>query len=315
MEESIKNFPEQFLFIPEIIRTEKLASYKRFVVAGMGGSALSAGMLRAWKPEMLIDIHKDYGLPAHIHSYEQKPLVIVSSYSGNTEEALSAFEAAQGKYDIAVITTGGKLQELAEKYQTPIILLPALRIQPRMAIGYSLVALLALMRDAEGIQTLSSLAQSLNPSIVRDQGKALSSWLSGAIPLIYSSTQFFPLAYTWKIIFNETGKTPAFCNALPEANHNEMAGFGIPELSARFRCIVLRGADEHTQIEKRIDLMKDIFASQHVPVQILDLAGSSKIEQLFQSFLLASWAACFTAGRYSKDPEHVTVLEEFKKAL
>ncbi|MEK7499247.1 MAG: hypothetical protein AAB649_01425, partial [Patescibacteria group bacterium] len=146
MRETIKNFPSQFSYAPEVIRGEKLGTYAHAVVAGMGGSGLSARLLKAWKPELSLSIHQDYNLPIISNEYNGKTLIIASSYSGNTEEVIDVFtKAIEKQIPVAVIATGGALVELAEKYQTPLILLPRTGIQPRSARGYSFMALLKML--------------------------------------------------------------------------------------------------------------------------------------------------------------------------
>ena len=153
--------------------------------------------------------------------------LILSSYSGNTEEVISAFEKGiEHNLSIVIISTGGKLIELAKKHSISYIQMPDTNIQPRNAIGYSLKALLKVIGDEKTLEELSKLSESLNPSEYEEEGKELAEKLKSKVPVIYSSTRNMPIAYNWKIKFNETGKIPAFYNVFPELNHNEMAAYG-----------------------------------------------------------------------------------------
>src|SRR3989338_9242699 len=160
MEQSIKNFPKQFLFNPEIQNAEKLALARRFVVLGMGGSSLAAEILKMARPGADIIFHRDYDLPEVDF---KDTLVIASSYSGNTEETISGFERARrGNFLIAVISVGGKLIELARGNNIPFIQLPSDGIQPQMGLGYQIRALFKLiMLDDELLET-GRLAGSLD---------------------------------------------------------------------------------------------------------------------------------------------------------
>ena len=138
MRKSILSFPEQFLFKPEIENGGKLnlRKFSKFIVAGMGGSHLSGDLVRAWKPELDIAVHSDYGLPPMSAAGRWNTLVIISSYSGNTEETIDAFKSAlRRKMPVVAVATGGKLLEFAQEKHVPFIKLPNTGIQPRMATG------------------------------------------------------------------------------------------------------------------------------------------------------------------------------------
>jgi glucose/mannose-6-phosphate isomerase len=127
------------------------------------------------------------------------------------------------------------------------------------------------------------------------------------------------LAYTWKIKFNETGKTPAFCNVLPELNHNEMAGFGgeggAKKLSEKFFIIILKDKKDHPRILRRIEALEDILKSVGVDFEVAELQGKNEPEKIFSSLTLADWTAYYLAYKYGSDPEAVPLVERFKKML
>ncbi|MBL7045227.1 MAG: hypothetical protein ISR98_01365, partial [Parcubacteria group bacterium] len=202
MYEAIKNFNKQFEYEPVVENADKLEKKDKFIVAGMGGSHLSADILKISRPTLDMTIHRDYGLPDAM----ENRLLILSSYSGNTEEVVNAFEKGlENNLPIAVISIGGKLIELAREHSIPYVQMPDTDIQPRNALGYSLRALLKVIGDEETLKELSNLSQTLYPTEYEEVGKALSKKLKGKIPVIYSSTRNQSIAYNWKIKLNETG--------------------------------------------------------------------------------------------------------------
>lgn len=318
MNEAINAFAEQFRFVP-VILPKPVRSYKRYVVAGMGGSHLAAGLLQSCSPALDIVIHRNYGLPANPGALKDA-LVIVSSYSGNTEEALDTFATARKKkLPVAVIAVGGALLELAKKTGVPYVALPNTGIQPRSALGFSFMALLSLTRQEKLAKDAAKLAKTLVPSAYEKQGKAIDEAIKGRVPIIYASEQNSAIAYNWKIKFNETGKIPAFCNVLPELNHNEMTGFDVKEqtaaLSERMHFIMLRDKDDHSRIQKRMATLTSLFQDRHIPVTTIDLQGKTRLERIFSSLLIADWAAYHTAKRYGLEPEQVPMVEEFKRMI
>ena len=145
MQDSILKFNEQFNYQPEITGDLDLTNIKHFIVGGMGGSHLSAGLLQMLLPEKEIFIHRDYALPRYAPEFLKESLFIASSYSGNTEETLDfADEAYSRGFKVCAITTGGKLLDFAKENQIPYILMPKTGIQPRTALGFSVLAMSAI---------------------------------------------------------------------------------------------------------------------------------------------------------------------------
>ena len=320
MEEAILNFANQFSWEPTIVNKNKLVPTDKFTVCGMGGSHLAAGLLKIDNPNLDLLIHRDYGLPRVPDYFLRQGLLIISSYSGNTEETISAFQAARkADLQVAVITTGGTLFQLAQEAGVPYIRLPITGIQPRMALGYFYRALALLLGENATYESLGALARVIKPEDWRERGKTLTKKLAGRTPLIYSSTVNLSLAYNWKIKFNETGKIPAFHNVFPELNHNEMSGFdrqgGTKELSDKIYPIFLRDDADGQQIQRRMDLTADLYINRGLPVEVIKLVGSNTLEKIFNSLLLAEWTAYYTAKHYGVEPEPVVMTEEFKWKL
>lgn len=324
MYEAIKSFPAQFGFVPEIANPEKLGVYERFVVLGMGGSNLAPGLLKIWKPELDIISHRDYGLPALSDDAWKKTLVIASSYSGNTEETVDGFEEA-GRRGIgrACLAVGGRLLELARQSNVPYIQFPDFQIQPRSAIGLSIRGLLALMGQSAGLAETAALERFLSAGMdgFEKQGKALAEKMHGCVPVIYASSRNRAIAYNWKIKFNETGKIPAFCNVIPELNHNEMTGFDVVDatraLSEKFFFIFLCDSNlgDHPKVQKRMAITEELYRARGLRAAAVAAMGSTPFEKMFSSTTIADWAAYYTAQGYGVEADQVPMVEEFKKRI
>jgi glucose/mannose-6-phosphate isomerase len=325
MEESILQFSEQFSYKPEIKNPKKISLkiaagvFDNFVVAGMGGSHLAAGILRAYKPSVNIYIHRDYGTPDYDEDFSKKTLYIASSYSGNTEEVVDFLDEAYSKgYDILVISTGGKLIEFAKENDLAYIQIPDTGIQPRLALGYSTIAL-ASVALPEALSELQSMKNILKPDDLKEGGWTVAKSLQNKIPVIYTSDRNRSIAYNWKIKMNETGKVPAFYNIFPELNHNEMQGYDFvdinKEMSDYFHFIIISDSADHPRITKRMEVVEELFQEKGFPVTKIYLEGESRFERIFKSLLLADWVALNLAKYYEVEPEKVALIEEFKKRI
>lgn len=311
---------DQFHFKPVIQNDADYTSQSdSFVIGGMGGSHLAAGLMKIYSPNTDIYIHRDYGLPSLAEKRFKNSLFIASSYSGNTEETIDfAHHVLKKKLRLAIVTTGGVLGEFAQKNNIPFIQLPNEHIQPRAAVGVSFVALARLVLGEAEIARLNAFADAFNPLAFETEGKQLADALKNRIPIVYSSRANGAIAYNWKIKFNETTKIPAFANVFPELNHNEMTGFDVltstKDLSSRFHFIFLSDSGDHPKIIKRMEILKKMYEDRGLPVTVIDLVGSP-LGKIFHSLVLADWTALFLSKIYGTEPEQVHMVEEFKKLI
>ena len=211
MEESILKFAEQFGYQPEMSNADALAehSYDHIILCGMGGSHLPADLLKAFSPGLDIYVHRDYDLPPYDDDFFKRGLLIASSYSGNTEEVLSFYDAAKAKgYTVAALSTGGALIERAQTDGAPYIQMPDAGVQPRMALGIAMTALCEFLpesaRKDELKTTLSSMQEVLKPEELRERSEELAQLVDGKVRVVYASNQNLTVAYNWKIKINET---------------------------------------------------------------------------------------------------------------
>lgn len=312
--EALKNFPQQFEYEPRIENEARLRPAQRFIVVGMGGSHLPAGILKTWNPNLKLLIHRNYGLPKVPEEILRESLIILSSYSGNTEEVWDAFDQAIKKeLNMAVISTDGKLLEQARSKNIPYIRLPDNGIPSRLALGLSVRAHLKLLGDEQALSDLSSLVATLDTTACKARGKELSQKILGKIPVIYGSHRNRYLAYNFKVNFNETAKIPAFSNLFPELNHNEMEGF--TGAGDQFHFIFLQDADDDPRIQRRMELTKKLYGERGLPVEVVASEGDSFWQKIFNSVLTAAWAAFNLAELRGTDADQSLLVEEFKERL
>ncbi|MEK7649461.1 MAG: SIS domain-containing protein [Patescibacteria group bacterium] len=312
MYDAIANAAEQLLWKPEIERPGDFSKLHYTIVAGMGGSALAADLIPAIWPETKILAHRDYGLPFHT----QGALLIASSYSGNTEEVIDAFRAARkAKLPTATITTGGELARLAEAEEVPLVRLPANGIQPRAARGYSIQALLALMGREKEQAELSVFAKKWDPRSFEEAGKRLASRIHGKMPIIYTSERNRAIGYNWKIVFNETGKIPAFANVVPELNHNEINAFDNVFAGNAFVFVLLRDVEDHPRVARRMEVLEKLLLSKGWPVEVVAPEDTSRVAFVENALTLGDWTGYHAAMLANHDPNAVPTVEAFKKML
>jgi len=327
MYNTIKETAKQFAFEPKIENEENFHRTSKYILVGMGGSHLAADLLKMIKPEIDIIIHRDYGLPTISASDLKERLIILNSYSGNTEEVLDAYdEARRIGLQRAVISIGGKLLEMAKKDKIVYIKMPDFGIQPRSALPLNLKGLLKLIGEETTLKEVGELQNTFHPEDFEGEGKMLAEKLRGYIPIIYASAKNEPLAYNWKIKFNETGKIPAFYNVFSELNHNEMIGFSaggksasggdvyseVRNLSEKFYFLFLHDSEDHPQIQKRMAITAKLYEDRVLPTYKIELSGNAILHKIFNLLTLADFTAYFTAEGYGLESEQVPMVEEFK---
>jgi len=220
---------------------------------------------------------------------------------------------------LAVISSGGELLRLAEENKIPFIKIPA-GFPPRLALGFSTLALLSFLKEEKEITEIKSLSAATDFSLLKEKGKELAEKIRGKIPVVYSSSENFSLAYFWKTVLNETGKTPAFFNIFPELNHNEIEGFDFSDisrpLSENFIFIFLSDAKSHSKILKRMNITRELYENRGLFVIDENLMTDGGVwKKIFSSVLLSSWLAFYLAEFYGSAPEKVPLIEELKSLM
>lgn len=312
--QALSSFKEQFSFVP-LLNNKSDLSYENILVCGMGGSAIAANFLKLIFPDLSITLHNSYALPSTI---PPSTLIIVNSYSGNTEEAIDAFYAARKKeLPVAVITKGGTLLTLAQEGGIEHIVLPDSSLEPRFAIGYQMVAILTLAKEGQKIKTLLDAAEKLGIEKSIEAAATLALRFIKQYPVLYSSSILTPLTYPIKAAINEGAKLPSFINVVPEANHNELQSFVIDDEhneSASFGFIFFVSPYDHERTKKRIDVMKELYSMRNFICEEIIVDHTSPLSLLESLFFGYAFATMLAINR-GVDPYATPFIAEFKKQL
>ncbi len=298
------------------------------VVAGMGGSALAADLVSNWLSARLsipFVIVRDYDLPNFV---DENTLVICSSYSGNTEESLSAYEqAGERNSQRIVITQGGTLVDRAKEDDVASYLLPG-GYQPRMAVWYGVKAFADLLEQAgwcDGlVDELESSIEWLEQSQANwkaefmtadNQAKQVAESCMGKSVWIYSGPKLAASAYKWKININENSKHVSAWNVLPEFNHNEFLGWTEQPQHKPFTVVQLRSGLDNQRTQKRFDVTNRLLSGRMPhPIEI-EAKGETHIQQMLWSCLLGDYVSAYLGVLNGVNPTRVDAIEKFKKEL
>jgi glucose/mannose-6-phosphate isomerase len=301
---------------------------ENIVFTGMGGSALAALLARTW-PGFTIpfEVTRGYNLPHHVSS---KTLLIASSYSGNTEETISALhEAEQAGAHIVCISSGGKLAELAKEAGHPWIELPK-AAQPRFATLYSFKAFVTVLeragfvKEASAEKEIHKTAEFLKGQIENwlptvpassNPAKSLALDLIGLSPVVYAGPLMAPAAYKWKISFNENAKNVAWWNELPEFNHNEFLGWSSHPIDKPYAVIDLRSSFEHERVQKRFDLSAKLLSGRRPAPHTIEAKGETLLEQLIYMMTFGDFVSLYMGLLNGLNPTPVELIEKFKAEL
>jgi glucose/mannose-6-phosphate isomerase len=290
------------------------------LVAGMGGSAIGADLAAvAFGSRLVAPLEpvRGYELPGFVPADRA---VLCSSYSGDTEETLACYEAAEALGAARVVaTTGGRLAAEARADGVPVVGLPS-GLQPRAAVGYTFAVaaeVAALVGVADAIRTeIDSSAAHLEGAreALVDRAGELAARLEGAIPLVYGADLTAPVAYRWKCQLNENAKLPAFANELPEADHNEIVGW---ERGAEWPlgAIFLVDRDQHPRVRERFELTARIVEPQARALVTVETEGETRTERLLWAVLLGDLISLHAAAAAGVDPGSVDVLDRLKDEL
>ncbi|KKP68022.1 MAG: Bifunctional phosphoglucose/phosphomannose isomerase [Candidatus Moranbacteria bacterium GW2011_GWE1_35_17] len=300
--------------------------FDSIMISGMGGSALPGNVLRIFinstykgstEKRLQVFQNRFYSLPVEAYN---NCLNIISSYSGNTEEPIASFqECLDNNLPCIGISNGGKVKEMCLANNIAHIPYPYENFQPRMATGYSVLAMFKLLINSGlikfDVKQLEEVSERLKEmtSELEEQGKDLAKKLVGKTPIIYAGTRFKSIAHIWKIKINENAKTPAFHNYFPELNHNEMVGFTNPQ--AKFFFVMLLDREDHPQNIKRFTVMKELMEKKGMESEIVETRGDNVFEKVFSTLCLGDWTSYYLALEYGIDPTPVDMVEEFKALI
>lgn len=327
----IKDLPKQVRDAWAITRKAQLPPHygdvRNIVVAGMGGSAIGgdlAAALLLGELKVPMTVHRDYGLPAYVG---RDTLLIVSSYSGNTEETLTGIEEAKKRgAKVLCLTTGGKVAAIGQANGYPVITFsyPA---QPRAALGYSLGLVLGVLGRLGFVRDLSAdveaalvdvakLEERVHEGARTNDAKKLAQALAGRVPFAYGVGVMGVMARRVKGQFNENAKNWAAFDVLPELNHNAVVGFPEPK-SARdaLAVLLLRSEHDNPRHQVRWDVTKELLDRAGVPHHTLRFPGSSALSEVLQMTYFTDYVAFYVALLNRVDPSPVTSIDYLKDRL
>lgn len=296
------------------------------VWAGMGGSALPMVVVQSW-PRLRIpfEVVRDYSIPGYVST---DTLFVASSYSGNTEETLSALaEAEAAGAQIVIVAAGGKLAQIAEEKGYPLFSIPS-GIQPRMATFYFVKAFLEIIKPldvtVEDVSELDSVGEWLKHELrgwlpevptAENYAKQIALKLIGKTTITYAGPRLFPAANKWKICMNENAKNTAWTNQYPELNHNEFMGWTSHPVEKPFAVVEIRSSLEHPRVQKRFEVSERLLSGMRPAPIVVEPRGDTLLKQLAYTFALADFASIYAALLNGVNPTPVDLVEKLKTEL
>lgn len=293
---------------------------QNIVVSGLGGSGIGAHLVSEWVAQELpvpIVVNRDYHLPHFVDSHS---LVIISSYSGNTEETVSAMkQAIEKKAFIVAITSGGQVHEMAVAHQCNLIQIPGGN-PPRSALGLSIVQqLFALYKlgliTAEVLSHLDDAIERIEQEedSIRSDAKDLADYFMGKVPVLYSASTYGSVAVRFRQQINENAKMLCWHHVLPEMNHNELVGW--KDRYDTMAVLFLRHQTDYARTQQRIELTKQIIQDHTHHVRELWSKGDSAIERCIYLIHLTDWTTYYLAQMREEDAMEVQVIDYLKEEL
>ena len=309
---------------------ESFREARQVVIAGMGGSAIGGALFQSLAaPQMRIPVHvvRDYTLPAFAEGHAT--LVIASSYSGDTEETLAAFqEARTRRCQLMAIAVGGRLEAMARQFGAAFMRV-AYESMPRAALGYSFVPLAAFasrlgwlddpsahLREATAVMREWNAELVPESPVVKNLAKRMAGQMVGRFVIVYGAGLFAEVARRWKGQVNENGKQFAAFEALPEADHNAILGSSYPEgMANRLKVIFLTGASDHPRNRARVEISRQVLMVQGCDTDVLAARGESLLAQMLSLIQLGDWISGYLGIANGVDPSDTELLLEFKRRM
>lgn len=330
----IDNLPDQLGYAYQLGLKHQLPDWKDFkqvVIVGMGGSAIGADLLASYCASLSplpVSIHRDYDLPLFARGTET--LVICSSHSGNTEETLSAFEAARkAECRIVVVCTDGELAKRAKENDIPLWTFDHAG-QASSAVGFSFGLLLGMFQRLgfipdqkevvdDAVAAMKRTQQHLKADVIaaKNPAKRYAGQLMGRWVTFMASGSMTSVARRWKGQINELAKAGASFESIPEANHNTMAGTMNPQetLNAHTMTLFLRAPSDHPRNRQRSDLTRQAFMLEGLNTDYVDARGNTPLAHMWTLILFGDYMAYYLAMGYGVDPTPVKVVADFKQSM
>lgn len=323
MKARVQNFTNQLREAKAIAEKAIVSEGKNIhniLITGLGGSGIGGTIISelvADSCKVPITINKDYFLPEFVN---ENTLVIVSSYSGNTEETLSAMQIAiSKKAQIVCITSGGKVLALAKQHQFDFIEIPG-GMPPRSCIGFALVELIKVL-VAKGFAN-TSLFNDLDKSIalldaentsIKAEAQKIAEKLHTKFPMLYSLGSCEGTVVRFRQQINENSKMLCVHHTFPEMNHNELVGWTVK--NDTLAVVTFHTSFDYERTKKRYEVCRPIFEKYASAVIDIKAKGVSKLEQFFYLINIGDWISCYIADLRGIDPVEVNVIDHLKSEL
>jgi glucose/mannose-6-phosphate isomerase len=334
MHQHILNLPKQmqdaWAASDRVELPQSLSQIDRVVIIGMGGSAIGGSLLSsllAPESKLPVFVSRDYDLPAFANG--SNTLVIASSHSGNTEETLSAFDQARSRgCQLIALAGGGTLADRVQELHLPLITIDY-QSQPRAALGWSFAPLLNIASRLKWTHDLKSdLDEAISvmnngiehfkadSPVMKNLAKREAGQLMGRIVFVFGAGTFAEVARRWKDQFNENAKHWAAFEALPEADHNLLAGLEYPtELPSKVMALFLTGTCDNPRNAKRIELTRMVFMTAGCNTDSMTPRGESPLAQMLSLIQLGDFMSFYLALLNGAEPTQIDVMVEFKKRM
>lgn len=301
---------------------------QNIVFGAMGGSALAAQLSTVWPGYTVpFEIVRGYDIPAYVGP---NTLFIAASYSGGTEETISALEQAEQKgAHIMVITGGGKLAEIAQQKGYALALLPKLAVA-RYTTFSNLRALLQLVQNCgvlaqpDALQQLESQTNFVQQAIhawqpdqptSKNLAKQTALELLGKSVVVYSGPKLAAAAYRWKISVNENAKQVAWTNQVPEFSHNEFSGWSKQPVDKPYAVIELRSSLEHPRVQRRFELSEQLLSGMRPAPIVIAPQGETVLQQLLWLIALGDFVGIYAGLAANTDPTPLPLVDKLKQTL
>ena len=329
----INRLPDQLLSawkLGQSLDRPQWKGIRQVVVAGMGGSAIGADLLAAYAQphsKVALHVHRGYDLPSWAQG--ENTLVICSSHSGNTEETLSAFEAAKKNgCGILCITTGGELAERAQKAEAALWIFEH-NAQPRAAVGFSFGLLLAAAARLElipdpaeelkgAVAAMKEQQKDLLPEVpdTANSSKRMAGQFMGRWITVWGAGLVAPVARRWKTQINENAKAQASFEILPEADHNTLQGVMQPEEAfSSTMTLFLRSSQNHLREELRAEHTRMAVMLEGQNTDTITAQGDSRLAHIWTALHYGDYVSFYLAMAYELDPTPVPMLVDLKEKM
>ena len=324
MKTLIENFSNQLIDGLEIGSSTKILPSKteinNVVISGLGGSGIGgtlASQLISEHASCPIITNNDYALPCFVN---KNTLLIICSYSGNTEETISAMNTGIKKNaEVACITSGGKILDKANELGLNKVVIPG-GMPPRSCLGYSLTQILLLLNkyeiiDANYEHQLRNASELIKKEqeIILDKAKMVATKLDQKLPVLYSSSFYEGMIIRLRQQINENSKMLCWHHVFPEMNHNELVGWR--EKNENLVVLLFRDNNDHPQVIKRMDICKNVFLKYTPNLIEIYPEGSSPIEKMIYFIHLGDWISYYLGEIRGFDVTEVDVIDCIKSEL